>query len=139
MQSKSIFSLLLIVVLLLSACQPVMETASAPADAPAVPAEAQSAESTDTETALPDIGALQVAFVPVIGNAALFVANDLGYFAEQGLTVELQSVRNVDEMLAPLSTGKLDVIGALASTGFYNAMAQGLDFRLVAGIHAVAG
>ncbi|MBI3960722.1 MAG: ABC transporter substrate-binding protein, partial [Chloroflexi bacterium] len=55
------------------------------------------------------------------------------YFAEQGLTVELQNVRNVDEMLAPLSTGKVDVSSMVVTTGFFNAMNQKLDFRLVAG------
>ena len=117
--------------LLLSACQPVMNHSSAPAAAPTAAASNEAAEG--AAGALPDLGALQVAFVPVLNNAALFVANDKGYFREQGLTVELQSVRNVDEMLAPLSTGKLDATGVAASTGFFNAMAQGLDFRLVSG------
>lgn len=126
MRSKPSFSLLLILILLLvSACQPVVNPSSAPA---AAPAAADSAT-----TALPDLGALQVAFVPVIGSAPFFVAADLGYFTAQGLTVELQSVRNVDEMLAPISTGKIDVSAMVVTTGFFNAMAQALDFRLVAG------
>lgn len=130
MVSKRFLTLLLIFVFLLSACQPVMETGSAPADTPAA---AESSETTDTESALPDLGALQVAFVPVIASAPFMVANDLGYFTDQGLTVELQNVRNVDEMLAPLSTGKIDVSAMVVTTGFFNAMAQDLDFRLVSG------
>lgn len=127
---KRLIYLTMCLVLLLSACQPVMETGSAPADAPVA---SESDEAADAESALPDLGTLQVAFVPVIGSAPFMIANDLGYFTEQGLTVELQNVRNVDEMLAPLSTGKIDVSAVVVTTGFFNAMAQDLDFRLVSG------
>ena len=121
---KRIFALLLTLTVLLSACQPVSPTNRA-ISAPAAAAGG---------TTLPDLGTLQIAYVPVIDFAPFYVAADKGYFAEQGLTVELQSVRNVDEMLAPLSTGKLDMTQMAVTTGFLNAMNQKLDFRVVAGM-----
>lgn len=120
---KCTLGLLLSLTVLVSACQPVSPTNSA-ASAPAV----------DSAAALPDLGTLQIAYVPIIDFAPFFVAADKGYFAEQGLTIELQSVRNVDEMLAPLSTGKLDMTQMAVTTGFLNAMNQKLDFRIVAGV-----
>lgn len=118
--SRSI-RLLLLVVLLFTACQPIGTADVAPA-------------ATTDDATLPDLGALQIAYVPVIGFAPFFVAADKGYFAEQGLQVELQSVRNVDEMIAPLSTGQLDMTIMAVTTGFLNAMNQKLDFRIVAGV-----
>ncbi len=126
MSTMRIFSLLLSLALLLSACQPINPTNSA-APAPAA----------GNDTALPDPGPLQIAYVPVLPFTPLFVAAEKGYFAEQGLQVELQRVRTVDEMLAPLSTGQLDLSLMGPTTGFFNGMNQALDFRVAAGANAV--
>lgn len=133
---KRTFCLLFSLALLLSACQPISLSNSAP-PAPAAASEATPpAPVAESEAALPDLGALQIAYVPVLGFTPLFVAAEKGYFAEQGLQVELQRVRSVDEMLAPLSTGQLDISLMAPTTGFLNAMQQNLDFRIVAGGNA---
>ena len=75
--------------------------------------------------------------MPILSFTPLFVAAEKGYFAEQGLQVELQRVRTVDEMLAPLGTGQLDISLMGATTGFFNAMQQALDFRVAAGANAI--
>lgn len=131
MSNLRTFTLLLIAALLIGACQPIAVNPPAPG-ATAAPVAEPTAEVAE-EAPLPDLGVLQVPFVPIIGAAPFYVAADMGYFAEQGLTVELQSVRNVDEMLAALSTGKLDATAMVVTTGFFNAMNQKLDFRLVSG------
>ena len=112
---KRYLGLLLTLTLLLSACQ--------------------SLTPSNTRDSAP----LQIAYVPLLGFAPLFVAADKGYFAEQGLQVELQRVRNPDEMLAPLSTGKVDISLMAVTTGFFNGMNQKLDFRVVAGADAAVG
>ncbi len=122
--------LLLLAALLISACQPVAVNGPAPA---AAAGETPAAPAAAGEASLPDLGALQIALVPILASAPFYVAADLGFFAEQGLTVEIQNVRNADEMLAPLSTGKVDASAATLSTGILNAMSQKLDFRFVAG------
>ena len=103
---KRVFGLLLCLTLLLSACQPINPSNTA-APAPA----------TESDGALPDLGTLQIAYVPILSFTPLFVAAEKGYFAEQGLQVELQRVRTVDEMLAPLGTGQLDISLMGATTG----------------------
>ena len=123
---KRVFGLLLCLTLLLSACQPINPSNTA-APAPA----------TESDGALPDLGTLQIAYVPILSFTPLFVAAEKGYFAEQGLQVELQRVRTVDEMLAPLGTGQLDISLMGATTGFFNAMQQALDFRVAAGANAI--
>lgn len=83
---------------------------------------------------LPDIGKLQVGYIPIIGYAPVFVAVEKGYFAEQGLEVELQSFNSGSLMIAPLSTGQLDVGAGETGTSLFNAIAQDLDIRVVAGL-----
>ncbi|MFQ5612564.1 MAG: ABC transporter substrate-binding protein [Anaerolineae bacterium] len=80
---------------------------------------------------LPDIGTLQVGYIPIFAFAPFFVANEKGYFAEQGLTVELQSFRSGAFMMAPLTTGDLDAGGGETGPGLFNAIDQGLDIRVV--------
>ena len=82
---------------------------------------------------LPNLGTIQIAYVPVLASAPFFVAADKGFFAEQGLQVRLQRVGNSDEMIAPLSTGRVDITSLNVSTGFFNAMFQRFDIRAVAG------
>lgn len=122
MFSRFTFCSLLGLVLLLSACQSLR-----PGNAPGA----------GNNASLPDLGTIQIAYVPVLPFTPLFVAADKGYFAEQGLRVELQRVRNVDEMLAPLGTGQLDLSVIAPATGFFNALHQALDVRIVAGANAM--
>lgn len=136
MFSMRTFGLLFSLTLLLSACQPI-NLGNIALPAPTTASEATlPASVAESEATLPDLGTLQIAYVPVLAFTPLFVAAEKGYFAEQGLQVELQRVRNVDEMLAPLSTGQLDISLTGATTGFFNAMQQALDFRIVAGGNA---
>lgn len=80
---------------------------------------------------LPDIGTIQIGYIPIFAFAPFFVANEKGYFAEQGLTVELQSFRSGGPMVAPLSTGDLDVGGGETGPGLFNAINSGLNIRVV--------
>jgi len=83
------------------------------------------------EAPLPEIGTIQVGYIPMIGYAPIFVAVEKGYFEEQGLEVELQSFTSGAMMVAPLSTGQLDVGGGQTGAGLFNGIAQGLDVKVV--------
>lgn len=76
---------------------------------------------------VPDLGKIQVGYIPILGFAPFFVAVEKGYFEEQGLDVELQSFRSGGPMIAPLSTGQLDVGGGETGTALFNAVSQDLD------------
>lgn len=75
---------------------------------------------------------LKVGYVPVLAGSALFVAQDKGYFAEEGLALELQSFRSGSLIIQPLASGHLDVGFGEIGPAIYNAVAQGLDVRAVA-------
>ena len=86
-----------------------------------------------SESALPKIGTLKVAYAPHFGFSPYFIAKEKGYFADQGLDVELHRFRSGGHMLAPLSTGQLDVASGRVGTDLLNAFYQDMDIKIVAG------
>jgi NitT/TauT family transport system substrate-binding protein len=92
----------------------------------------QSCNSQAKPQALPDLGTIKVGYLPVTGLAPFYIAVEKGYFEEQGLDVELQSFNSGSTMIAPLSTGQLDVGSGETGTALFNAISQGLEVRVVA-------
>jgi NitT/TauT family transport system substrate-binding protein len=65
-------------------------------------------------------------------DAPLFIADAKGYFKAEGLEVEFTSFDSAAKMIAPLGTGQLEVGAGSPAAGFFNAVARGLDVRMVA-------
>ena len=65
-------------------------------------------------------------------DAPLFIAAAKGYFKAEGIDVEFTSFDSAAKMIAPLGTGQLEVGAGSPAAGFYNAVARGLDVRMVA-------
>jgi len=65
-------------------------------------------------------------------DAPLFIAKDMGFFDRQGLDVELVFLDSGAKVIPPLGTGQLDAGSGALSVGFYNAVARGVHFRVVA-------
>lgn len=65
-------------------------------------------------------------------DAAIYIAADQGYFADQGLDVELIDINTGQGSIPPLAAGQLDVGVGAVSSGLFNAMARGIDIKLVA-------
>jgi NitT/TauT family transport system substrate-binding protein len=85
-----------------------------------------------------DLGTIQVGYLPATGFFGFYVAKEKGYFEEQGLDVELTSFKSGAEMVAPLSTGQLDVGAGETGTALLNAVSQGLDIKVVCGFSSQA-
>jgi NitT/TauT family transport system substrate-binding protein len=79
---------------------------------------------------------IKVGHIPIFGFAPFFVAVEKGYFKEQGLNVQLERFRSGGTMIAPLSTGHLDVGGGETGPALFNAVNQGLDVKVVAALAA---
>jgi NitT/TauT family transport system substrate-binding protein len=86
---------------------------------------------------MPDLGTIQVGYLPQIGYSPYYIAVEKGYFEEQGLDVTLQSFQSGSVMIAPLSTGTLDVGSGEVGPALLNALAQDLDVKVVAGQSAI--
>ena len=78
---------------------------------------------------------LKVGFVPVSIYAPLFVAREKGYYAEQGLDVQLEPLAGGADLVALTARGQLQATAAGAGPAFWNAIAQGLPLKLVAPGH----
>jgi NitT/TauT family transport system substrate-binding protein len=78
-----------------------------------------------------DLGVIKVGYLPISGFAPMFIAQELGYFAEEGLEVELEKFTTGDAMIAPLSLGHLDVGGGETGPALFNAIDQDLDVVVV--------
>ncbi len=65
-------------------------------------------------------------------DAPLWIADRYGYFKDEGISVQFLTFNSGETMIAPLSTGQLDVGGGSAAASLYNAVARGANVRLVA-------
>jgi NitT/TauT family transport system substrate-binding protein len=115
---------------LLAACTPAAAPSSAPPPAATAPQAAPPAAA-PTAPAAPDrvrLGTLS----PSSSDAGWVIALDKGYFQEQRLEVETTVFNSAADMIAPLSVGQLDAGGGAISAGLFNAIARGIELRIVA-------
>jgi ABC-type nitrate/sulfonate/bicarbonate transport system substrate-binding protein len=121
---------LVALVLLLAACN------TPPPAAPPTLNPATSQPPTAAPTAAPAAnGQLTEIRIGITGNTAdapLFIAQDRGYFKEQGLKLAYTRVQSANDVVAPLGAGQLEVGGGAISAGLFNAIARGIDVRIVA-------
>ena len=75
---------------------------------------------------------IRVGILTSTTDAPLWIADRNGYFKDEGLTVQFLTFTSGETMIAPLSTGQLDVGGGSAAASLYNAVARGADLRIVA-------
>ena len=76
---------------------------------------------------------VRVGELGITADGMLYVADAKGYFAEQGFDVEFVRFDSGALMIAPLSTGQIEVAGSGGlSNALFNAMARDLPIALVA-------
>jgi NitT/TauT family transport system substrate-binding protein len=115
---RQMVAILLIGIGLLTACIAPPVAAPPSADQAAVDAPA-------------DLIPLKVGTLPFLSNAILQIAQEKGYFAEQGLAVEFVVQQSSNEFIPLLLQGELDVATPALTAGFFNAVASGGNLRLV--------
>jgi NitT/TauT family transport system substrate-binding protein len=81
---------------------------------------------------------VKLGLLKVIGSAPIFVAQEKGYFADEGLNVELNYFTSGAEPIAvAVASGGLDVAFTGLTAGFYNLGGQGA-LRILAGTYREA-
>jgi NitT/TauT family transport system substrate-binding protein len=76
---------------------------------------------------------VKVGLLMINADAGVFVAQEKGYFGEQGLAVEITYFSSSGgPQMAALTTGELDVGSGSISPGLYNSVAAGINLRVVA-------
>ena len=73
-----------------------------------------------------------VGISPVMSSAAMFIAQEKGYFKEQGLNVIINPFKASGAKMVPfLATGQLLVGGGNINAGMYNAIANDIPIKIV--------
>lgn len=75
---------------------------------------------------------IRIVVTPFLNYAPFFIAQEEGYFAEQGLAVEMVRLTNNMGALPALITGDVDVISSIIYPSLFNAIRAGSKVRLVA-------
>lgn len=78
---------------------------------------------------------VRVVHVPVLIFAPLYVAIEKGYFAREGLEVELVSTPGGVSSFVVLASGRAEVVVGGLGAALFNAAARGLDFKVVGPVH----
>jgi NitT/TauT family transport system substrate-binding protein len=114
--------------MVLAACAapPTAAPASPPTTAPAAEATQPSGAAMQT---------VKFGFVPVAINAAVYVAAEKGYFAEEGLQLEFLPIDGGSDAVVQVGAGNFDVAGGGISAGMLNAVARGIEFEIAAPLH----
>jgi NitT/TauT family transport system substrate-binding protein len=88
-----------------------------------------------------ELDTVRVGTIPLMIFAPLFVADVRGYFAEEGIQLELTTTPGGAEPLAPLARDELDVVMGGTGAGFFNYAARNIEvegdpnFRIVSVAH----
>lgn len=101
--------------------------AAKPATSASAGAAAKPAASAASKTA-----AVKFGYNPILAGSPLYFAQERGYFAQAGLTVDLTPFDSAALMTAPISNGQLDAIPEAPTPGLFNALARQIDVKAVA-------
>src|SRR5712692_2712006 len=138
--TRRVLPLLATLALILAACGPQTAPASAPAasgaaqPAPAVTPAAAPGAGAQAATAAPPQPPIQlkVGTQRLSSDAPLYAADERGYFTEQGLDVEFVEIGAGAASIPSLAAGQFDVGVGSINPALYNAIARGIDIKLVA-------
>jgi len=75
---------------------------------------------------------VKVAINNVVSDVVFHLAVERGFFVEQNLDVKLIAFDSGPKMIAPLGAGQIDVGAGASSAGLYNAVARGINVKVVA-------
>ena len=92
----------------------------------------QSSVSMGAEGKKAEPATLKVAILPYLSYAPFFISQEEGYFAEQGIQIEVIKFANSPDAIPALAQGQLDVAGGIMTVSMLNAMAHGARLRFVA-------
>lgn len=77
-------------------------------------------------------GEVTVGVTGSLSDAALYIAQDMGYFKDQNLKVKFQSFPDATKMLPAIATDRIQVTRSAQSAGLFNSLSQAVELKLVA-------
>jgi NitT/TauT family transport system substrate-binding protein len=76
---------------------------------------------------------IRVSSNPYFAMSGLYLAQELGYFADAGLQIKIERIATTVQAMPLAAEGKLDVVFCGSSPALVNAIAKGSRLRIVAG------
>ncbi len=94
-------------------------------------------DATATQLALGqfELTPVQIGFVPVLIYGPVMLAQDKGYFADQGIESDLQSLAGGADMVTLTANGDFDFGIGGAGPAFFNAINRGIELTVIAPLH----
>lgn len=83
-----------------------------------------------------DLTTVRIGYINVMIFAPLYVAIERGYFAEEGIKVELTPLQGGSDSVVQLAAGNFDAAIGGAGAGLFNAANRGVKFTIVAPMHS---
>ena len=81
---------------------------------------------------LPDQDSLRVSLLPFFSSAAVFIANERGYFREENLNVDFIHAGAAQNVALSVASGEADIGVTALTAGFYNLAGKG-ELSIIAG------
>ena len=78
-----------------------------------------------------DIRKLRVSLVPRFTLAPVYLADELGFFREERLAIEILKLPETTRSIPLLAGGQLDVVFGTATPGFFNGVMRGARMKIV--------
>ena len=79
---------------------------------------------------------VHIGVIGILAEAGLYVAQDRGYFAQEGLSVEFIKDLYGPDAFPALATGQIDAVGGAFGPEVVNAIQRGIHVKLVAGMNS---
>jgi len=76
--------------------------------------------------------ALKVGAIGAVSDAGIFIAQEKGYFRDEGLDVEIVGFKAAPQILPAIATGEVQASGSAVTPALFNAFARGITMKLVA-------
>jgi ABC-type nitrate/sulfonate/bicarbonate transport system substrate-binding protein len=67
---------------------------------------------------------VNIAASPFINQAAIFIANELGYFSKLGIEPKIKSFPDGSLIVAPMISGEVDLGVVTSSAGLFNSLSR---------------
>lgn len=80
----------------------------------------------------PPMTKVTVGILNSLAEAPTLLAYERGYFKEEQIDITFERFDNTADMVAPMSSGRLDVASGAPTLGFLNGALRGLSYKLVA-------
>jgi NitT/TauT family transport system substrate-binding protein len=138
--SRVVTPLLLVLGLLLGCAAPAAAPTAKPAAAPTAGSTGQPAAASSPATAVQPLSPpvkMNVGTIGLGGEIGMFLAQERGYFAEEGLEVEFVPFRSAAEALPALASGELALSGGAPDPSVFNAARRDIGVKLVSSLSIV--